>query len=78
MPNALDPRPEEFVNLQGLLVESSKWFGISSVQFSSLVASYSGKLVQFSWGHGGQVPPFSSLTSVHLVKFTNSSGPDSD
>ena len=27
---------EEFVNFQGLLVQSSKWFGISSVQLSSL------------------------------------------
>ena len=43
------PGLEEFVNLQGLL--SSKWFGISSVQFSSLVTGLSGKFVQFSsWG----------------------------
>ena len=61
--------PEEFVNLRGPLVQSSKWFGISSVQFSSLVTSLSGKFVQFSSGHGDQVPPFSSvqfrLGSVH-------------
>ena len=29
-------RSEEFVNLQSLLVQSSIWFGVSSVQFSSL------------------------------------------
>ena len=46
--------PEEFVNLQGLLVQRSKWFGVSSVQISSPVTSLSGKFVQFSSGHGGQ------------------------
>ena len=35
------------MNLQGLLVQSSKWFGISSVQVSSLVTSLSGKFVRF-------------------------------
>ena len=69
------PGPEQFVNLQGLLVQSSKMFGISSVQFGSLVTSLSGKLVQFSQGHGSQLPPFSSVHSFH---FTNSSGPESD
>ena len=63
------------MNLQGLLVQSSKWFGISSVQFSFLATSFSGKFVQFSSGHGGQVHPFSS---EHSVQFTSSSGPDSD
>ena len=62
--------PEEVVNLRGLLVQSSKWFGIKSVQFSSLVTSLSGKFVRFSSGHGDQVPPFSlvqfRLSSVHL------------
>ena len=52
--------PEEFMNLQGLLVQSSKWFGISSVQFSS--PAWSDQLpfssVQF-WARG-QVPQFSS------------------
>ena len=32
-------------DLQGLLVQCSNWFGISSVQFSSLGASVSGKFV---------------------------------
>ena len=68
--------PEEFVNLQFLLVQSSKSFGISSVQFSSQVARLSGKLVQFSSGQWGQVPPFSSFSSVHSDQFTKSSGPD--
>ena len=72
------PGLEEFVNLQGLLVQSSKWFGISSVQFSSLGTSLPGKFVQLSSGYQGQVPPFSSFSSVHSVQFTNSSGPDSD
>ena len=36
---AADQGPEEFVNYQGLLVQSSKWFGISSVQFRSLITS---------------------------------------
>ena len=67
--------PEEFVNLQGILVRSSKFLGISSVQFSFLAISLTGKLVQFSTEHGGQVPPFSSLSSVHSVQFTNFSGP---
>ena len=57
--------PAEFVNLQGLLVQSSKWFGISSVQFGFLVTSLSRKLIQFSSGHGGQVSPFSSVHSFH-------------
>ena len=41
-----------------------KWFGISSVQFSSLVTSLAGKFVQFSSRHGGQVPPFSSVQFI--------------
>ena len=71
----MDPGPEEFVNLRGLLVQSSSLLGISSVQFSSLGTSLSGKFVQFSSGHRGQVPQFRSFSSVHLVQFTNSSGP---
>ena len=38
--------PEEFMNLLGPLVPSSKWFGISSVQFP--FNNLSGKFVQFS------------------------------
>ena len=61
--------PEEFMNLRDRLVQSSKWFDISSLQFSSLVTSLSGKFVQFSSGHEDNVPPFSSvqfrLGSVH-------------
>ena len=70
--------PEEFVNLPGLLVQSLKRFGISSVQFSSQVTSLPGKFVQFSSWHGGQVPTFSPFSSGHSVHSTNSSGPDSD
>ena len=69
------PGQEEFVNLQGPLIQSSKRFGISSVQFIPLVASSLGKFVQFSPGHGDQVPPFNS---VHSVQITNFSGPGSD
>ena len=54
-------KPEEFVNLQSLLVQSSKWFGISSEQFSTLVASLLGEFVQFSSGHGELVLPFSAV-----------------
>ena len=62
------PGPEGFVSLQGLLVQTSKWFGISSVQFSSLVTSLAGKFVQFSsvqarWPRVSV--QFSSLSSFH-------------
>ena len=40
------------MNLRGLLVQSSKWFGISSVQFSYLVTSLSGKFVSSVRGMG--------------------------
>ena len=53
--------------LQGLLVQSSKWFGISLVQFSSLLTSLTGKCIHFSSGRGGQVPPFSSVHSVYFT-----------
>ena len=56
------PGPEELLSLQGLFVQSSNWFAISSVQFSSLGTSLSGKLVQSSSGHQGQVPLFSSFS----------------
>ena len=65
------------MNLQGLLVQSSKWFGISSVQFSSLVTIFSGKFssvqfpshhfawkVQFSSVHGRSQNLKSSISSV--------------
>ena len=68
----LFPGPEVFVNLQGLLLQSSRLFGISSVQFSSLVISLCEKFLQFSSGHGYQVHPFSSVHSFH---FACSSGP---
>ena len=69
------PGTEEFMNLQGLLVRSLKWFGISSEQFSSLVTSLSGKVVQFSSGHGSRC--LRSVRSVHSVQIANSSGPGS-
>ena len=59
---------EEFVNLQGLLVHSSKSFGISSVQFSSLVTRLSGKFIQFSSGHRSQMPSFSRFSSFSSVQ----------
>ena len=55
-------------DLQGLLVQSSNWFGISSVQFSSVGTSLSGKFFQFSSGHRNQMLPFSSFSSVHPVQ----------
>ena len=61
------------VNEQDLIVQSSNWFGISSVYFSSLGTNLSRKFVQFSSGHLGKVSP---ISSVHSVRFTNSSGPD--
>ena len=63
-------RSEEFVNLQSLLVQSSIWFGVNSVQFSSLFTILYGKFVQFSSGYGGQVPPFSSFSSVQFSSQT--------
>ena len=45
----MQPGPEEFVNLQGHLVQSSNLFCISSVQFRSLGVSLSGKFVQLFW-----------------------------
>ena len=64
LPKPPRPGPKEFVNLQCLIVQSSKWLGISSVQFISLATSSSGMFVQFSWRHVDQVPPFSSFSSV--------------
>ena len=49
----LEPGPEEFVNLQGHLLQSSNWFCISSVQFSSPSTNLFGKFVQFSSGYRG-------------------------
>ena len=62
--------PEEFVNLQGPLVQSSNLFDISSVQFSSLGTSLSGKFVHFRPEHRGQVPPFSSVQFIPLSSRT--------
>ena len=42
--------PEEFVNLRSHFLQSSNFFGISSVQFSSLGTRLSGKFIQFSLG----------------------------
>ena len=73
-----DSGSAEFASLQRRLVQNSSWFGISSIQFSSLFTTLFGKFIQFSSGHRGEMPPFSSFSSVHSVLFTNSSGPDSD
>ena len=67
--------PKEIVSLRDLPVQSSNWFGISLVQFSSIGTNLPGKFVQFSSRHRGQVPPFSLFSPVHSVQFTNSSGP---
>ena len=61
--------------LEGLLVQIPNWFGTSSVKFSSLSTSFSGKFIQFSFGHWGQMLLFSFFSSVHSVEVTNSSGP---
>ena len=62
------PGPEEFVNLQGHIVQSSNWFGISSVQFSSLVTSLESSSSSFR-GFGSSAPvqfaEFSPFSSVH-------------
>ena len=58
---------------KGLLVQSSKCFGISSVQFSSLVTSLSGKSVQFSWGTGAKI--FRSVRSIESLQFRSRSLP---
>ena len=62
----LDAGPEKFVNLQGLLVQSSSLFGINLVQFNSQGTSLSGKFVQFISGHRGQMPPFRSVQFISL------------
>ena len=64
------PRLEEFVNLKGLFIQSSNLFGISSVQFSSLGTSLSGKIVQFGSGCWGQVPLFISVQFILLSSQT--------
>ena len=58
------------MNLQGLLIQSSNLFSISSVQFSSLGTCLSGKFVQFSSWQRGQVPPFSSVQFTPLSSRT--------
>ena len=42
--------------------------GVLSVQFDCLIG-LAASSVQFSSGHGEQVPPFSSFSLVHLVQF---------
>ena len=64
--NICMPGPEEFVNLLCLLVQSSNYFAISSIQFSSLDTSLSGNFAQFSSGSRGQM---SSLGSVQSTQF---------
>ena len=70
----VEPGPEEFVNLRGLLVQNSKWFDICSVQVSSLVISLSEMLVQLSSGHWDKLPPFSSFSSVYELFPSHCSG----
>ena len=70
------PGLEGFMNLQGLLVQSSNWFGISSVQFSSLGTSLE-SLFSSIWGTwvkylrsvcSAQFIPFSSRTLPALTR----------
>ena len=66
------PGLKEFVKLQGLLFQSWKWFGISSVQFSSLVTSLSRKFSSVwgtwaKWPHSGHSFPFISKSLFSLV-----------
>ena len=63
--NCLQAGPGDLVTLQGLLVQSSQWVGFSSVQFSSLVTSLSGKFAQF--GHGAEY--LRSVRSVQFIQF---------
>ena len=46
---------------------------VCSVQFACLIGSASSSFVQI--GAWGQVPPFSTFSSVHSVRLTNFSGP---
>ena len=62
--------PEEFVNLQGLFVQSAKWFGFNSVQFSSPVT-----ICLESSFSSVRCMEAKNLHSVHSVQFTNSSDP---
>ena len=55
----------DLADFQDLIVQSSDWFGISSVQFSSLGTSCLESL--FSSGHQGQVPLFSLFSLVHKL-----------
>ena len=65
--------PEDFVNLQGLLVQSSKWLGISSVQLSSLVTNLPETFVQFSAGHGTEC--LRSVRSAQFIQFISQTLP---
>ena len=65
-PDTSWPAPEEFVNLQDLLVKVQVvWHQYSTVQFSRHQFVRNVRSVQF--GAPGQVPPFSSFSSVHEV-----------
>ena len=55
----------DLADFQDLIVQSSDWFGISSVQFSYLGTSCLESL--FSSGHQGQVPLFSLFSLVHKL-----------
>ena len=62
---SLRSRPEEFVNLQGFLVQSSKSFGFSLVQFSSLVTSLESS---FSSVRGTLAKCLRSVRSVQFIQ----------
>ena len=57
----------DLADLRGLLVHSSNWFGIISVQLSSLGTSLSAKFVQFSSGQ--TCIPVNSTELIDLNRF---------
>ena len=76
--NASWAGPEEFVSLRGVLVHSSKWFGISSVQFPNHQLVWKVRSVQFwVWGPSASVQ-FSSvqprISQSRLQQFGRSRG----
>ena len=61
------PGQEESVSLQDLLVQSSDWFGICSLQFGSLGTSLESS---FSYVRGTGAKRLRSVRSVRLIQFS--------
>ena len=71
--------PEEFVKLQGLLVQSSKWFGIR-IEYSSVTESLVWEVRSVQFETRGQVPGLRRSVpargaSVQFVKFISQTLP---